>query len=1030
MKKNLTKAIGLLLLCFSSFTVLGQTPVTVSGTITDSENGEPILGATVVVKNTRKGTITSDDGKYSIICQPKDILVFYSIGFVTVEIPVDDRNKIDVVMRPADSQLDELVVVGYGQQKKSQISSAISSINNKDFKDQPVSNLANSIQGRVSGLSVTVPSGTPGAGLMVNIRGYNNPLYVVDGIPMISDNNSSLSTAFDLSGANTGSGQTLSSITDINPNDIESIEVLKDASAAAIYGARAANGVVLITTKRGREGRTETNFNYYTGLQRIMRPIKFMNSQEMRDLAEEARANDYKLWQADNNVFGAGFDPSILTDPLVGYDVASSPNTNWLNEVTRTAPVSNYELSLKGGNQWTRFFTSVGYYDQKGILIENFYKRFNYRLNLDHQLTDKMTVGAMLSTTFSRNRRSFNDNTYTGIITNALGASPFMPVYETDGSYADYTSYQANWLSDNPVKSAKEIKGYTNSYRVLGSTYLEYTINKYLKAKSTWSADGTFLFDNLFKSPITVDAEAVGGQAYEGNFRGLTLLNENTLNYSRTFNQKHNVNLLGGMSVQKTTIDRSSATGNGFPATGLEKVSSAAAIVGATSTSTSYAVVSYIARVNYGFDNRYLFTGSLRTDGSSRFSKENRYGTFPSMAFAWRLNNESFFPKSGIMKNVTDLKARLSYGLTGDQEIGDFQNVTFYTASRYDNKAGIQLRNVADPTLSWQQNRMTNFGIDYEILNGRFSGAFEMFSSLKNRLLSEDIIPSTTGFTTVTRNSGSVRSRGMEFNINASIYRQHAFRWDVGFNFTHVKNKIMELSTDSVFLNAYSDLDPTHILRVGSPIGSLLGVKWTGVNPQTGDNEFEDVNGDGVIDADDSQIIGRALPTWFGGITNNLQYKNFDLSVFIRFSGGNQVYNMIRATTENLGWSNEGGTTSVYANNTKRVLNRWKQPGDNTDIGRASFVNANVYQNSSMFIENGSFIRIQNINLGYNIRVPKKFLQARVYVEAQNLAIISRYTGFDPEVSSTGGLSERTAGIDYGAYPSARTFLLGVNFKF
>jgi TonB-dependent starch-binding outer membrane protein SusC len=1015
-----------LLLSFLASAIYAQ-EMTVAGRVTESENGEPIPGVSVRIQSkNNRGTLTDLEGNYSLKMPGDETLIFSAVGFSTVEIAVNKQSKLDVTLKPVISTLENVVVVGYGTQKKSQLTGAISSVRADDIKDLPVSNLAASLQGRVSGMNVINPSGTPGAGLLVSIRGYNAPLYVIDGIPQLSESNSALSTSFDLSGNANGQGQTTSSISDINPNDIESVEILKDAASAAIYGARAANGVVLITTKRGKKGRPEANFNYYTGTQKVARPIKFMDSQQMLDLVNEARSNDLAVYRKDKNAFGKDFDPSVFTAPLTNFDVAKSANTNWLDAITRAAPINNYEMSFRNGDDDTRYYTSVGYFDQQGVVINNYYKRLTYKLNLDHNITDKFIVGTTINFAYSKNRRSFNDDTYTGIVTNALGASPFMPVKESDGTYADYTNYQSSWLSDNPVKSANEIQAFTNSYRVLATTYGQYDFNKYLKAKTSWSTDATFLFDNQFKSALTNDAASVGGQAFEASFRNITWLNENTLNYSRVFG-KSNFTILGGATFQHTEIERGYATGQGFPA-GLTKLSSAATIVAAPSSATAFGLISYIGRVNYDFSNRYFITASVRSDASSRFSKNNKYGYFPAIATAWRISDEAFFAK---LKDIfTDAKVRLSYGLSGDQEIGDFQNVSFYGSSKYDNKAGLQIRNIADPNLTWQTNRSFNFGIDYEIKGGRFNGAVEFFQSRKTRLLSEDAVAGTTGFATVTRNSGEVQNVGLEANLNAQILRGSALKWTTNFNMTFAKNKIISLSSDNILLNAYSDLEATHILRVGSPVSSFYGLKSTGVDPQTGDMTYQDTNGDGVIDYNDAQIIGKALPTFFGGLTNNLTYKGFDLSVFCRYSAGNSVYNLIRSTTENLGWSNDGGLNSIYANNTTNVLNRWHQPGDNAKYGRASFVNQNFYQNSSQFVENASFFRIQNVTLGYNFRNIKGIAGLRFYAEAQNLFVITRYKGFDPEVSSNGGSSDRTAGVDYGAYPSARTFLVGVNLKF
>ena len=998
----------------------------IKGKVTDT-NQEPLIGATILVQGTEQGTITDINGNFQLKTDPKATLIISYTGFSSKIIVVGNQTVWNIMLEPEDLKLDEVVVIGYGSQRKSQITGAISSLKGKDIQDQPVSNLANSMQGRVAGLNVMSASGTPGAGLLVNVRGNNAPLYVVDGIPLLSESNSGLSTSFDLQGQNVGSGQTLSSISDINPNDIESIEVLKDASAAAIYGARAANGVILITTKRGKSGGQEASFNIYSGIQQIARPIKFMDSKEMVGLIEEARANDLAIFKKDPSYFGDNFDPSVLTDPLDNFDLSSEVNTNWLDEVSRLAPINNYEFSFRAGNEKTKYFTSLGYFDQQGVIIENYYKRFNYRLNLDHEINSRFKLGITFNTTYSKNRRSFNDNTYTGIITNALGASPLMPAYEEDGSYAGFEDYQANWLSDNPVKSAKEIRAFTNGYRALGTLAGEYKLSNKLYLKSSISADVHFNFDTQFKSPLTADAEAFGGASYEGNFRNVTWLNENTLHYSDTRNG-NTLSLLGGVTMQRTQIDRSSALGQGFPPGALERISSAANIINATSEGTSFALLSFISRINYDVKNRFLFTFTSRADGSSRFSKNNRFGFFPSGAVAWRISKEPFF--NGLKQVFSDFKIRMSAGLTGDQEIGDFQNITFYTASRYAGRSGYQLRNLADPDLTWQTNSMFNIGLDYEMADGKIGGSLEFFNSLKSNLLSEDLIPATTGFTSITRNGGEVQNIGLEFNINASLAKKEKFTWDVNFNATWIHNEIKSLNSDGVYLNAYDDLEATHILQIGHPVGSFLGLKYLGVDPETGDVQFEDFNEDGNIDYDDAQIIGKAMPDLYGGLTNVFKWKNLDFSIFSRFSLGNQVYNLIRGTTENLGWSNDGGLSSIYANNTLNVRDRWKKPGDEAEYGRASFINLNLGLNSSQMVENASFFRIQNINAGYSLPSPGKFSSVRIYAEVQNLWILTSYKGFDPEVSSNGGLADRTAGVDYGAYPSARTFLMGLSLKF
>lgn len=999
--------------------------VTVTGTVTDPADGGALPGVSIIEKGTTNGVTTDLSGKYTLSVAPNAILVFSYVGYITQEVEIGNRTTIDVALVGDVTHLQDVIVVGYGTQKKSQVTGAIASIDGSEFKDQPVTNLASSIQGRVSGLNVITPSGTPGAGLLINIRGNNSPLYVVDGIPMISQSNSALSTSFDTEGNVVGNGQNVSSISDINPNDIESMEILKDASAASIYGARAANGVILITTKRGKAGKPTINFNAYYGMQKISRPIEFMGSEEFVGLVEEARQNDLDKYNEDPTYFGDDFDPSVLTDPLENFDL-TGVNTNWLDEVTRTAPISNYELSLGGGSDKTKYYSSVSMFNQEGIIIENYFKRLNYRLNLDQKVTDKLTVGTSAFIAYSKNRRSFNDNTYTGIITNIVGASPLMPVYDENGDYTNYEDYQANWLSDNPVKSAKEISALTTTTRFLGTVFADYAFTPALKFRTSFSTDLTFATDEQFKSPITADAQTVGGEAFEANFKNTTWLNENILTYTKDIGQ-NNLTLMGGFTLQKSVTNQSSITGQGFPAGGLNNISSAAAIVKGTGTETLWSLMSFLGRANYSFKDKYLLTATIRADGSSRFSEDNRFGYFPSASVAWRISQEAFMQD---VSAISDLKLRVSYGLTGDQEIGDFQNITFYSPTRYYGYSGLKLRNIADPTLTWQENKMLNIGVDYDLFGGKISGSVEYFKSTKSKLLSQDALPGTTGFPTITRNSGEIENSGFEFSLSAAAIHKNDFQWNIGFNLTTIKNTIKALTNDGILLSGYSDLAPTHIMKVGESVSSFWGVKYLGVDPETGDPMYLDNDEDGDVDGDDAMIIGKAFPDVFGGLTNNFKYKKFDLSIFARYSFGNDVYNLIRPVYESLGYGNDGGLFSVYANNATTVRDRWKQPGDNAEYPRASLINANFYEGSSQFVEDGSFVRIQNVNLGYTIATKRIFSSVRAYVEVQNLYVFSNYKGFDPEVSSTGGSSEFTAGIDYGAYPQARTYLIGFNFNF
>ncbi|MBK7444205.1 MAG: SusC/RagA family TonB-linked outer membrane protein [Bacteroidetes bacterium] len=515
-KKITTQLLPLMVMMFWCSTGFSQT--TIQGVVRDSVTNETLVGANVRLQSDPTiGMSTDLDGAFTIVSpQPAGALVISFIGYNTKTVSFNGTLTLNILVS-SEKVLDEIIVVGYGSQKKSDITGSISSTKNEEFRDQPIANIAGSIQGKVSGIDIRNASGTPGAGLLVSVRGQSNPLYVVDGIPMISESNSGISTSFDLQGASVGNGQNISSISDLNPDDIESIEILKDASAASIYGARAANGVILITTKRGAAGKTRFNLNYYSGLQQVSRPIDFLSSDELVALIEEARLNDLNAYNADPTIFGEDYDPALSINPLP-ESWYTGVNTNWMDEIFRLAPINNIEFSASGGNEKTTFYISNSYFDQQGIVIESYYKRLNTRLNLDHKINDKFKLGENISLTYSDNRRSLNDNVYTGTVTNAIGSSPLMPVYEDDGNYANFEDYQASWLSDNPVLSTKEIIPYTKNNRVLASVFGEYQIAPTLKFRSTWSVDFTYLTDDLYFSPITTDAEAVGGKAINSTY--------------------------------------------------------------------------------------------------------------------------------------------------------------------------------------------------------------------------------------------------------------------------------------------------------------------------------------------------------------------------------------------------------------------------------------------------------------------------------------------------------------------------------
>jgi len=1026
------------------------------GIVKDS-HGNLLPGVSIIIKGTNRGVATESNGTFSLKLSGSDnVLQVSSAGYEKKNIEVKGQSSIVIILGESKAELNEVVVVGYGTQKKSEVTGAISSIKNKDFKDQPVSNLAASIEGKLSGINVTQPSGTPGAGLLVSIRGAQNPLYVVDGVPMESESNSSLGTSYDLSGQSVGSGQNISSISDINPDDIESIEVLKDASKA-IYGSRAANGVVLITTKRGRAGKTAFDFNVNYGSQSIEKKIPFLNSQQFYDLTNTAIKNDIWVYHNDvatNNpnphfslsdlhsvgILDANGDP-IPSPAAPYYDLASGVNTNWENQIFRTAPVVNYELSARGGDEKIKFFVGGGYFDQDGIIINNYYKRYNFRTNIDNQATDKISFGTNISASHSDNKRSFNDNTYTGIVTNALGASPLMPVYSSPGVYTDFNSYQAYWLSDNPVKSAKEINAHTYTDRFIALVYGEYKIMKDFKFRSTWSIDYNNVNDNQYFSALTFDAQTDGGKLLLGENKHFTWLNENMFTYQHSFGKNH-LNLLGGFSQQQTEIQQQATKGVGFPQTGgVQNINNAAL---STNIPVLYPKIytdlnSFISRVNYDYDNKYLLAVIMRADGSSKFEKSHRWGYFPSVSAGWNISNESFLAKS---KFIDALKLRASYGSSGQQDnVPDYLNYAYWSTAKYNGNSGFVPINLLSSTpLAWQVNKAFNLGADFELFNHFLNGSIEYFISNQTKLLSPGQVESTTGFQTVYTNSGKIQDRGLEIQLTTNNVKTDKFSWTSSFNISFLKNVVKSLSVDNQLISSYTDQSPTNILKVGQPIGTFIGVGFAGVDPANGDALYYAADGtkeraDQVNFTRDETVIGNPRPKFFGGFINNFKYRKFDLLIATQFSYGNKVFNLIRTTYESVGWSSAstpGGAYlgGVYANNDTRVLNAWSHPGQITNIPRPSFLQQNYFPNSDEFLENGSFLKIRTVNLGYTIAKPKYFSSVRIYAQVENLLTATKYIGFNPEVSSTGGGNDTTAGIDFAAYPPARTLSIGVDLKF
>lgn len=988
------------------------------GTVVDT-NGETLVGATVYLADSReRGTVTDINGEFAITAADDDVLVVSYVGYQTRRVTVGEESNLTITLQLDQQMLSDVVVVGYGVQTRSDLTGSISSISADEIENQPVASLDAALQGRSSGVFVSSPSGTPGAGISVNIRGQTSisgssePLYVIDGVPIISE---------DLSGLFSG-GQSTNSLADLNPNDIESIEILKDASATAIYGSRGANGVVVITTKRGQAGQSSIGFNMYTGFQNITNEVDMMNSNEFLNLMDDAAIQD-------NRDLGTNYSETYVSD-LWGFDPNANDlqNTRWYDEIFRTSSVSNYELTASGGSENTRYFTSFGYYDQEGVQLGTGFERLSGRINLDATVTDWLDFGANITVNRTVQDRTINDNSLYGVVINSLAGDPLMPVYEEDGSYADPFDYFGWWMLDNPVLIAKEYQRYTRTVRGLGTIFGEASLAEGLSLRTSLSIDYTNLDDEAYTPIISRESRnsQSNGFGNYGTTQDFTWLIENYLSYVNTFSDRHSVNAVLGTSFQASNRDFSSISAQGFPSDQFTKLTVAAQVTAASTSGSSWGLASYFFRGNYTFDDKYLFTTTGRLDGSSRFGENFRYGFFPSGSVAWRVTNEDFMQNQDLF---SELKPRVSYGVTGNQEgIGNFASRGLFGVSDYRSTPTLVPSQLSNANLTWESTKQLDFGLDVGLLDDRVTLSADYFIKTTDDLLLNRLVPGVSGFSSVTDNIGKMENKGFEFDIRGAILSGRDLTWSSGFNISFIRNTVLELEVNNQILN------DSHILSEGEPVGTFHLIDQNGVDPETGNMIWIDENGDGVIDSGDRRTVGNAQPDFFGGFSNSFAYKGFDLNVLFQFTYGNDIFNHSRASYENLGWSRIGtGFPLPDGNNHTLADDRWMQPGDNTDIPRASLTNINWREYSSRWLEDGSYLRLKTLTLGYNFspditqRIGMRNL--RLYMQGQNLLTFTSYTGLDPEVNQN-ARNALVAGSDFGTHPQVKTISFGINLEF
>lgn len=986
-----------------------QQTFTVRGKVS-TETGEALPGVNVLVKGTSAGTVTDAEGIYVLSSvKPEDVLVVSFIGYNTQEIVVGSRSTVDIVLAADIQTLSEVVVVGYGTQRKIETTGSIASVKSEDIVQTPVTNVAQGLQARIAGVQINQNSGAPGGNISVRVRGTNSisgtsePLYIVDGIQI----------------SNGGGITDVSPLSTINPNDIESVEVLKDASATAIYGARGSNGVVLITTKRGRSGATRVSFDSYYGWQQVRKTLDVLNASEFAQLENEV------------------FKTTVYPDPA-----SLGEGVDWQNVIFRTAPIQNHQLSVNGGNEKTQLALSMNYFDQDGIIINSDFKRYSTRLNLDHKVSDRVKIGTSIMGSYNINNGIPTGSTVVGdggvvlssLVGAAIGAPPTLQPYRPDGTVFPFAEQGDGRYREvaNPLGLAKVLNR-TNISRVLANVYGEVKLAEGLTYRASFNSDLQNSLNNYY-SPrsiiATKDQNAQSGAASKKNESSTLLLHESILTYSKTFADKHSLKFTGVYATQSSTFTTNTVSGNGFPndATTNEAMQ-LALTVSTSSNKTLERLDSYMGRINYGFRDKYFVDFTMRSDASSKFGNDHKYGYFPAASAAWRVIEEPFMSNASF---ISDLKLRVSYGLTGNAGglTQPYQSLPLQTTgSDYQfghvYSKGISPAGIANPGLRWEKSLQANIGLDLSLFDW-LNMTVDVYHKKTDDLLYKKTLPPSSGYQSVLANLGSLENKGIEIAANANILRDGPIKWSVNANFTANRNKINSIdggTTNELFMTNYT------ILKVGQPLGVFKtyifdGIYQTGetivpgADGRTGGTKVLDYDQSGVITSGDQVITGNPNPDFIYGFSTSLSYLNFDLGVFLGGSYGNDIYNVSRASFENpLG----------QRNLLQGVVNRWTPENPNNEY--SSPLQGGRLPITNRFVEDGSYLRCKNITLGYRLPQIKGVNSARIYVSANNLFTLTNYSGFDPEVNTYAN-SNTTIGIDNFVYPAARSFLAGVQLTF
>lgn len=1015
-----------------------QAPNGIVRGVVQNSNSEPLTGASVLIKNTKtnftSGTSTDSSGVFTfsrVVVGSNYSFTFSAVGYESQTLPgysiIDDKTlSLNVKLKPSMASLDQVVVVGYGTSRRKDLTGSVGSVSSKDINDLGISRVDQALSGKIAGVQVQSVSGQPGVAPRIRIRGVGsisaggNPLYVVDGFPV-------------------------EDIQMINPNDIETIDVLKDASATAIYGSRGANGVLIINTKRGKSGKSIISFDTYTGLQKVLRTPEFLTRDEQAQ---------YYYFGVRNQNIDAGKD--VSGDPLRWFNAIpktimdviegrNTTNSNAYDNIFHVAPQRSYNLSARGGNEAVRYSVNGEYFNQDGIINPSNFKRYSLRANIDGQLTQKLAIKLNFNTAYTTNDdlvASGGSGGGEGVVGAASTWQYWYPLYNADGSYFNGFGQDATNNVWNPVAISNEIKRRGEQTRILGNINLEYKFTEDLKLNVMLGANASNLHYFSFIPRNSVFANvAEGTDERSGSLNWIT---ETTLNYSKTIS-KHSISGLIGYTTQKQTNGSNFLRSRNYPNNLVYTLNATSNLIfQGNSNESEWSLLSYLSRINYNYNSKYYLTASMRADGSSRFGRDKRYGYFPSAALAWRVSNEDFLIDN---KTISDLKIRVSYGETGNNNIGNYAQYATIGYESYPlggtSLGGIAPTQLANPLLTWEKQRSLNFGVDAGILKSRISFSADYFKTTNHNLLLNVFVPLTTGFNTSLVNIGEVQNSGWDFTLNTRNL-EGKFSWATNFNVSGFKNKVTRLGPEGApIISTYN------ITQIGSPIGMFYGYATNGVfknkaeldagpifNPgasdrsRIGDIRFKDISGpngkpDGVINSFDRTIIGSPYPDYYYGMTNSFGYKNFSLSVSVQGSQGNKVY----SNSDNFLY------TRARYKQLSSVKNYWKsetEPGDGESPRPNNNPTGGLREKSTRFLDDGSFFRINNINLGFSVgdQITKKLRisSLRVYVTATNPLLVTKYKFFNPEVSNSG--NPLTPGVEDYNYPLAKSVIAGLNVTF